>query len=101
MKTSLFILVLIAFLALISCAQNTSTTLTDQPAYLKFIGDPANITFQLNEQPEIILNPENEKNLLYEFPEGTHILSIFRNGELIYKKNILMEKGKTTEVLLP
>ena len=96
----LFLIPLVIVLAL-GCASNSTTTLTDQQAYLKLLGNYTDVTMSLNGEPAIQVNPENEKNLIYSYPDGIHVLELFRNGKLIYQKKIILEKGKTTEVAIP
>jgi hypothetical protein len=101
MRPYLMLVIAAALLFLSGCTSNSTITLSDQAAYLKFTGNYAGASAKLDTGTEFLINPENKKNLLYQYPAGIHVLSLFRNGTLIYKKNVVLENGKITEVLVP
>ena len=95
------LVLLFIVIGIFSCSLNTSTNISDKPAYIKFIGNTEGVTLKINEDDSVVLNPENKKNLIYQYPKGIHIIELHRNNELILKTNIVLENGKTTEVIVP
>lgn len=103
MKVFCIVLLLASMLLILSgCAYNEGTVMTDKPAYLQFTGDATGASITLNDAKlDITLYEKKLSEHLFKCSEGIQVVSITRNGKLIYKQSIILEKGKTTQVMIP
>jgi len=102
-------LIIIPILALlfISCTYGNREGVVQKSgkSYLHFQGNPANVTFVIDDGEPINLEEEKGSdryapNLLYEISPGKHSLKVFRNGELIIERLIYVASSETKEVEL-
>ena len=101
-KIIISILLLTGLLVLFGCSYNEGIVLTDKPAYLQFLGDATNAEILIN---ETILDagkdPRKISEKLYQYDQGYHEVTIYKNGQTVYKQIVLLENGKTTQVVIP
>jgi hypothetical protein len=101
MKFILMFATISLLLCIAACSLNTGSIMVDKPAYLKFIGSFEGVVMNIDDGTDIVLNPDSPKSLLFQYPTGVHVLLLSRNGTVILKKQIILESGQTTEVVIP
>jgi|GEM_PF-4835116 len=101
MKLNVFIILILIMVGISSCSLNTGSVMVDQPSYIKLVGDFENVVMKIDNEEDIIINPESPKNMLFQHLPGVHMITLSRNNKVILKKQILLESGQTTEVLIP
>jgi uncharacterized membrane protein len=96
------LIVVTLLLVLIGCSQNEGIVMTEKHAYLQFLGDATNIEISIDDKELDI--EKYRKNIVknhFQYDPGYHQVEIFRQGQLILKQTVLLERGKITQVNIP
>ncbi len=104
----LFFGILIVFYA---CGYQEGIIQKAEKSFLKFSGNWGNASVQIDDKEPFILkwivDPENpEKRLpadekLYQIAPGKHSLKVYRDGNLVINRILILENQATMEVQIP
>ena len=94
MRNFIVFALLILFLG---CASNQGVIMKDNVSYLKLSGDATNITLQIDDNSEKIIEVISSK-LLYEIVPGVHIVTVKKDGELLVQRKLYFDNQKIMEI---
>lgn len=106
---NVFILFLGVFL-IVSCGYKEGIIQKSEMSFLKFTGNFENATVQIDDKVPFVLksvsvvdNSEREAtdNILYQISPGKHVIKVYRGGELLINRILLLENQVITEVRIP
>ncbi len=88
----------IAFLLLLSgCAYNQGVVQHEETAFLKLIGNLENASLQIDDNQVIVIE-KPDKDIVYQIKPGTHIITVYKNGEIVVKRELYFDDQITREV---
>jgi hypothetical protein len=83
----------------IGCGGYTSSVTTkDSPGWIKLVGSTSNITVSIDNGEAWSPSKKVDR---YELAPGTHEIRIFRSGQLILQRALLITEGIESEVAIP
>ena len=83
----------------LGCGGYTSTvTAKESPGWIRLVGDMTNVTVSVDKGPT--WSPKKEVDR-YELAPGTHEVRIFRGGQLVVQRAIIVTEGIEAEVKVP
>jgi len=92
-------IILTAVFILISCGgYNTGVTQKDYKGYIKFTGNIAGTSVEINSKSKFDLNPEIER---YELNPGQYNVKVYRGENVIVERTIIIDAQTTYEVDVP
>lgn len=105
------ILLLLGMTLIYACGYHEGIIQKAERSYLKFVGNIENASIQIdNIEPFTIkatVASENGEsnaapdNKVYQLLPGKHFLKIYRNGNLVVDRILLLENQATMEVIIP
>jgi len=93
--------ILALFIAIIlnSCGgYNTGVIQKDHKGFIKFTGNTANVSVEINSESRFELNPEIE---LYELSPGQYNIKVYRAYKVIVNRIIIVEALSTHSIEVP
>jgi|GEM_PF-4930230 uncharacterized membrane protein len=101
-KIALISLIVAVVFLTVACSHREGVVLTEKYAYLQFLGDASNVTITVD---DVALDIERyRKNLSknhFQYEPGYHQVTVQRDGRLVLKQTVLLERGKITQVAIP
>ncbi|MDP8269151.1 MAG: hypothetical protein P9L97_10515 [Candidatus Tenebribacter davisii] len=97
MKYTSILFVILVFSLLTGCAYNAGIIQKEDISYIKLTGNLVEISLQIDDN-EIIPLIEPTDNTVYEIDPGLHLIRVYRNGEMIVKRNLFFDGNITKEV---
>jgi hypothetical protein len=91
-------LMICLFLLTASCGYQESIVQKSEKSYLKFTGNPTEVTIQIDDMTPFSVAASDK---LYQISPGQHIVKAYRNGELIVNRVLIVDSQVTTEVTIP
>ena len=92
-------IILVLVFILTSCGgYNTGVTQKDYKGYIKFTGNVAGVSVEINSGSQFELNPEIER---YELKPGQYKVKVFRGENVIVDRTIIIDAQTTYEVEVP
>lgn len=104
MKKGLFLI--FGMLLIISCGYKEGTIQKSDKSFLKFTGNWENTSVQVDHMAPFVLSSmadsggDADKNL-YQILPGKHTLKVYRNGNIVINRIIILENQATMEVQIP
>lgn len=98
MRFKTLLIYIFLFSILWGCAAQQGIIQKEETSYLKLIGDLDNITFQIDNGAVISIDGELEDVVLYEVKPGVHVIKVFRDNELIVKRELFFDNQIIKEV---
>jgi hypothetical protein len=102
------ILLILGMLILHACGYQEGIVQKGEKSFIKFTGNWTNVSVQLDDMNEFILKSGTESakdaagdNKLYQVSPGKHSIKVYRNGELIVNRTLLLDNQTTAEVIIP
>jgi hypothetical protein len=95
--------VLLVFTILYSCGYREGIIQKAEKSYIQFSGNIQNAQIQIDDMDAFVIQaePGKEKPYLYQVQPGKHLISIYRNSQLIIKKIVFIDNQATMEVEIP
>jgi len=112
MKACIKTILLSLAIILSSCSSSTIDSMTQiaDRSYLYFRTtdntDGQIFSFCIDDGTKMVLtadqvNSPSQNKILYQIPQGKHIIQVYKNNQLIVKKNVYIGNQETMEVVLP
>jgi hypothetical protein len=99
------ILLLFGILILQACGYQEGVVQKGEKSFIKFIGNRANVSVQIDDMNQFVLQSDTESNSgdnkLYQISPGKHSLKVYRDGSLIVNRILLLDNQATAEVIIP
>ncbi|MCF7919003.1 MAG: hypothetical protein K9N06_03695 [Candidatus Cloacimonetes bacterium] len=92
-------LTLISLILIITGCTTVNTTIIqkDEAAFLKLTGNLENVTMQIDDGSLVQVDPE-KPDVVYQIKPGTHIVTIFRAGEIVVQRELYFDDKITREI---
>ncbi len=101
-KIVVITILLSILLVLFACSYNEGVVMSEKPAYLQFLGDASGVEITLDGNRLVTEGyGDNINKNLFQYQPGYYELAMHRSGSLILKQIVLLENGKTTQVVIP
>jgi hypothetical protein len=103
MKKVLFFLFMTVLLTF-GCGHNEGIIQKAERSYLKFTGNRTKAVVELDGSRRFLLpdmQGQDDDDKLYQVSPGKHELKVYRSGQLIVNRVIVLDDQTTTEVALP
>ncbi|MFC1887178.1 hypothetical protein ACFLYK_00040 [Candidatus Cloacimonadota bacterium] len=98
MRFGIIIPLICLFTVLCGCAAQQGIIQKEDISYLQLVGDLNNITFQIDDGVLTAVDSEIEDVVLYEVKPGIHVITVFRNNEMIVKRELFFDNQIIKEV---
>lgn len=92
-------IIFLVVLSLSACAYNEGVIQPAEQSFLKFTGNPEGASVQIDQSQPFELNDVSGK--IYKVQPGKHIIKIFRNGNLLVDRVLILDNETTKEVDVP
>ena len=99
------VLLFLGILILQSCGYQEGVVQKEEKSYIKFTGNLANISVQIDDTNQFVLHSDTQSNTgdnkLYQISPGKHSIKAYRDGSLVVSRIIFLDNQATAEVLIP
>ncbi len=96
--TTTFAAMLLLFIT--ACGYHEGVLQRDEVSYLTFSGNRQNTTVHVDGRAPMDLQNPAEKTL-YKVAPGRYGIKIYRDGNLVVDRILILDNGVTTEVIIP
>ena len=94
-----FLILIVSIILFTSCGGYNSGVLEkESTGYIKFLGNITNASVEIDQSIQFNINPEID---LYKLTPGTHTVKVYREGNLIVERIIIIQSQNTIEVEVP
>ncbi len=96
MKKIIFIIGLFIFLSFSGCGYKEGTVTATQKSYLYFTGNVSNVVVSLDggERFNVIAGQNNK----YSIQPGKHLIEVYRNGDIVVKRELYIGDDIAKEI---
>ncbi len=95
------ILMLLTGLLLTGCGYKEGVVQPAEASYLHFTGNLERVSVQIdNMEPFALKNTGGDESVIHQISPGQHVVKVFRNGELIVNRILLLDNQMTKEVMI-
>jgi len=81
------------------------STMEENKAYIRFVGDIAGVEFALDGGARLLLVDSSgavaEDGTLWEVQPGRHVVELYRAGAQIVRRDLYVGRGQTLDVAVP
>ena len=99
MKQIIMTIGLLTLLLLSGCGYKEGVVTTTQKSYVYFSGNTKNVEISIDSGRKF--NVVSGKNYQYSIKPGKHLIEVYRDGEIIVKREIFINDGVSKEIELP
>jgi len=98
MRRVICIIVVFCLFAISGCGYREGITQKSELSYIRLTGNPSGVTVVIDDlQPFTV----TEGDKVYQLAPGKHIIKVFRGGNPVVHRIIILDSGVTTEVQVP
>jgi len=101
MKKVIFLFFGVLFIFIYACGYQAGIIQKADKSFFKFTGNRENVSIVIDELEPFVLEGKNGNKMLYQTSPGKHSLKVYRNGNLLIDKVLLLENQATMEVQIP
>jgi hypothetical protein len=102
------ILLVLGIMVLHACGYQEGIIQKGEKSFIKFTGHWENVSVQIDDIDQFVLKTgsdaersSNNENKQFQVSPGRHSIKVFRDGNLIVNRILLLDNQTTTEVIIP
>jgi hypothetical protein len=104
------ILLFLGIMVLYACGYQEGIIQKGEKSFIKFSGNWKNISVQIDDMDRFVLKSgsdseqssgDDNNNKLFQISPGKHSIKVFRDGNLVVNRILLLDNQTTTEVIIP
>lgn len=84
-----------------ACGYRAGIVQKADKSFFMFTGNWKNVSVQIDDTKPFILKTTSSNKKLYQISPGKHTLKVYRDGELLINRVLLLENQATMEVQIP